>query len=44
MNTIILMWNPYFSSYKIENFESDFQMLINDDPDTWFNWSVYDYE
>lgn len=38
------MWNPYYSSYKIENFERDFQMLIHDDPDTWFNWSVHEYE
>ncbi len=53
MNTLILTWNTYFSSYKLDRFFNDFHfpegkdMLT--DTDEWdrspdhFNWSIADY-
>lgn len=40
MNTIILMWNPDFSSYTLDQFRSE---LDNFDGE-YFNWSVWDHE
>ena len=37
--TIILMWNPYFSSYKMEQFEDELHHLhlgLTTD----YNWSI----
>lgn len=42
MNTVILMWNPSISSYKIKQFEEELALFGN--PDAWYNWSVYDWQ
>lgn len=42
MNTVILMWNPSFSSYKMTQFEEELEGFLNED--VWFNWSVYDWQ
>lgn len=42
MNTVILMWNPAISSYKIEQFKEE--LAAFDNPDMWYNWSVYDWQ
>lgn len=36
------MWNPSFSSYKMEVFEEELDGFLVDD--VWFNWSVYDWQ
>ena len=41
--TIILMWNPAISSYKMEAFEDDLDYLT-DDWDTDCNWSIHEYD
>ncbi len=53
MNTLILTWNTYFSSYKLDRFFGDFHFPagkdILTDADNWdrspdhFNWSIADY-
>lgn len=40
MKTIILMWNPAISSYKMDHLESDIKNLDDND----FNWSIWDYK
>lgn len=43
MKTIILMWNPAISSYKMETFEEDLEYLA----DGWesnYNWSIHEYD
>ena len=41
--TIILMWNPHFSSYKMEQFEDELhhlhQGIITD-----YNWSIHEFD
>ena len=54
MNTFLLYWNPYFSSYKMERFLRDFAFSegkdVLADGDDWdrspdfFNWSVVEHE
>lgn len=43
MQTVILMWNPAFSSYKMDQFLDELHWLhdgfYND-----YNWSIWDYE
>ena len=41
-NTVILKWNPSFSSYRVENYMLDLRGIIEGD-DCYFNWSVWDY-
>lgn len=38
--TFILEWRPAISSYKMENFEEEFEHL----DDAWFNWSVWEWQ
>lgn len=38
--TFILEWRPAISSYKMENFEDEFENF----DDAWFNWSVWDWK
>lgn len=43
MKTIILMWNPAISSYKMAQFEEELSDLY----DGWvtdYNWSIYEYD
>lgn len=42
MATVILKWNPNFSSYTMFHYLNDIVMLNYDDADD-FNWSVWDY-
>lgn len=42
MNTVILMWNPSISSYKVEQFEEELAAFGS--LDMWYNWSVYDWQ
>ena len=54
MNTFLLYWNPYFSSYKLDRFLNDFHFPEGKDVltlfDEWdrspdgFNWSVAEHE
>ena len=39
-NTVILTWNPGFSSVKLEDHNSSIPNLFTDD----FNWSVWEYD
>ena len=39
--TMILMWNPAISSYKMDAFEDDLDYLT-DDWETDYNWSIHD--
>lgn len=41
--TIILMWNPAISSYKMEAFEEELDFL-DDDWYTDFNWSIHEHD
>ena len=41
--TYILMWNPAFSSYKLDNFREELDALI-DRRYVEFNWSVWDWK
>ena len=41
--TIILMWNPYFSSYKMEQFEDELHHL-HLGMTTDYNWSIHEYD
>ena len=38
--TFILEWCPAISSYKMENFEEEFEHF----DDAWFNWSVWEWQ
>ena len=38
--TFILEWRPAISSYKMENFEEEFEHF----DDAWFNWSVWEWQ
>ncbi len=38
--TFILEWRPAISSYKMENFEDEFEHF----DDAWFNWSVWEWQ
>lgn len=40
MNTVILMWNPAISSYKLEQLNHE----IAEFPDCWYNWSVWEHD
>ena len=40
MNTLILMWNPDFSSYTLDQFREELDNFENE----YFNWSVWDYK
>ena len=41
--TIILMWNPYFSSYKMEQFEDELHHL-HLGMTTDYNWSIHEHD
>ena len=41
--TYILMWNPAFSSYKLDKFREELDDLIGG-WDVEFNWSVWDWK
>ena len=41
--TIILMWNPYFSSYKMEQFEDELHHL-HLGMTTDYNWSIHEFD
>ena len=41
--TIILMWNPAISSYKMDAFEDDLDFLT-DDWETDYNWSIHEHD
>lgn len=54
MNTFLLYWNPFFSSYKLERFLDEFNFpkgkdVLTDDDD-WdrspndFDWSIFEHE
>jgi len=43
MATVILKWNPNFSSYSMFHYLHDIVILNYNDPD-YFNWSVWDYD
>lgn len=40
MNTIILFWNPAISSYKLEHFQAEMEIIEFAD----MNWSVWEHE
>lgn len=42
--TVILMWNPSISDYKMEGFESDLEMLVESSGCSGFTWEVWDHE
>lgn len=42
--TVILMWNPSISDYKMEGFESDLEMLAESSGCSGFTWEVWDHE
>jgi len=44
MATVILKWNPNFSSYNMLHYLSDLARCNRDDSDSDFDWSVWDYE
>ena len=55
MNTFLLYWNPFFSSYKLDRFLDEFDFyegrdVLRDDEDDWdrspndFDWSVIQHE
>ena len=41
--TIILMWNPHFSSYKMEQFEDELHHL-HQGMTTDYNWSIHEHD
>ena len=43
MNTVILKWNPAFSSYTMLDYLYDLRGINHDDVE-YFNWSVWEYE
>ena len=43
MSTIILMWNPYFSSYKMAQFEEELHYL-HQGMTTDYNWSIHEHD
>lgn len=43
MSTVILKWNPSFSSYPMFGYLQELRALTNDE-ETDFNWSVWDHE
>ncbi len=43
MKTIILMWNPAISSYKMDLFEDELESLGNE-WGTEYNWSIHEYD
>lgn len=54
MNTFLLYWNPYFSSYKLTRFLDEFSFpegkdVLTEDDDwdrspNFFNWSIQEHE
>ena len=54
MNTFLLYWNPFFSSYTLERFQENFRFpegmdVLTEDDDwdrspSFFNWSVLEHE
>lgn len=43
MKTVILKWNPAFSSYSMLHYLHDLYRLHQDDNDYGYNWSVWDW-